>query len=126
MTVVGVLLILTILSLICEPWEMVILVAFVVLFAPSDAEACHRYHVWKYPKPQHCAVALARDVRLPHKRIEVGLVEPKAALGADQGEASRSPAPPHPLALPALDFTPADEADEYTRSRLLLRFMLMR
>jgi hypothetical protein len=59
MVTAEVVLILTVLGVICEPWEMVILVAFVIYFAPSDAQACHLHRVWRYPWPQRCYVALA-------------------------------------------------------------------
>lgn len=33
------------------------LTLIVLLLAPTPAEACHRFSVWKYPYPQRCAVA---------------------------------------------------------------------
>jgi hypothetical protein len=36
-----------------------------VLGLASPAEACHRFHTWRYPYPQNCGVRLAGSVRQP-------------------------------------------------------------
>lgn len=38
-------------------------IVLVLLASPVQAEACHRFSVWKYPFPQRCRVA---QVQLDH------------------------------------------------------------
>jgi hypothetical protein len=66
--------------------------------AKSEAH-CHIYHVWHYPKSQHCFVALARPPKLPKPHI-----------------AERSRLVPEEqiidIAIPPLDWDSCPEGDE--------------
>lgn len=62
--------------------------ALAALVAATPAHACHRFHVWKYPYPQRCAVAKAQvpedrswyvEFVLPDER-EIGIEALKKAL----------------------------------------------
>ena len=50
--------------------------AFVVVLALVSAQpalACHRFHVWRYPTPQHCGfIALvAHRAPVPEERVSI-------------------------------------------------------
>jgi hypothetical protein len=91
------------------------LAAFAMLLAIDEAEACHRYSRWFYPRPQSCRVTALtpRSIRLPRVRINVVL-------------------PPHRIATPVSDIPLPDLAnidwgqlpDDDLRGRLLLRVIL--
>jgi hypothetical protein len=76
-------------------------IAMALVLASTPAEACHHFSRWFYKTPQRCAVALARPVKLPLRRIVV--------------------APPlAPFALPTEIWSPAPEAEGDDRIRLIL------
>jgi len=77
---------------------MIRIVILSQLLIVSDA-AAHCYKIWKYPWAQRCHVT-ALVIRLPPAREEL------------------------PFPLPDLTGAWGEEADEYTKARLLLRVLM--
>lgn len=93
---------------------------------PVDAAACHRYARWYYPWAQSCGRSTREVARWPHapsRRVALvtptvggqAFVPPSVACCADAD-----------IALPSLTRADLDEpeADEPTRTRVLLRAAL--
>ncbi len=58
--------------------------AFVLIATPVDA--CHRFHVWRYPYPQRCGVAAPTPVQAPQDRswyVEITDAAPSSPLETD-------------------------------------------
>jgi hypothetical protein len=95
--------------------------AIVLLLATDEARAaCHRYSVWKYPRPQTCRVtALAPRSALPVSRARINV-----SLNRPAPHRIVTPAPAI-LLLPSLtNIDWGQLPDDELRGRLLLRVIL--
>jgi hypothetical protein len=95
----------------------IVLVGLTTLTQP--AWACHKFSIWRYPRPQLChATALAprSALRLPHARIDVSLIPPSPR---------RVETPALEFSLPSLsDIVWGSPPDDELRGKLLLRVLL--
>ena len=63
----------------------VVLALALVLVASQPAQACHRFHVWRYPTPQRCGVSGVSGVthlavQIPRPAVQPSKVETTDAV----------------------------------------------
>jgi hypothetical protein len=83
----------------------------------TEAAACHRFSVWRYPWPQSCGARVAHAQIFAHFRRQ---------QGGNKAATLPVPEPAPVLPLPGLARADLDggEADEPTRADVLLRAAL--